>query len=180
MEERFERYRQAPVAWDPIRGGKRGIVCFKDSLCGMIGEDTEGRFDRISEKMLSGDYYPEDAVQFFGRFRDEDRHMRAGDRVLQRARLLPFLKGIYVWSMVEIYVAEKTGEHCRIGYVTTKKHHGRGIWTATLSRAEDGDLELTVNSTASPNSWMFWLGLPYARFLQLRARRRGIQNMASV
>lgn len=176
IEKRFEKYQSAPLAWNPDKGGKEAFICFKDSLTTGIGPDENGRFERIAEEMLSGCYYPADAVTFYGRFRDDHRHMKAGDRVLQRA---PIFFGHNVWSMVEIYVAEKTDQYCRIGYVTTTKHHGRGIWTATLTR-EGGELKLLVESVASPNSFLFWIGLPYARFTQLRARRRGIENLASL
>jgi len=179
IERRFREYEHKPLAWDPIKGGKKAFICFNDSLTAGIGEDLTGqRFEIIANRMLSGTYYPMDAVEFFGRFQDEGRNIRPGDRVLQRARLLPFLKKIFVWSMVEIYVAERREDFCQIGYVTTTQHHGRGIWTATLTK-EDGELELTIESIASPNSWLFWIGLPFARFLQLRARRRGIEEMAS-
>ncbi len=176
IERRFREYESAPLAWDPEKGGKKAFICFNDSLTAGIGPDEGGRFERIAEEMMSGRYYPDDAVVFYGRFQDEHRSMKAGDRVLQRA---PLFLGLNVWSMVEIYVAERTDERCQIGYVTTTKHHGRGIWTATLTREED-ELELLVESIASPNSILFWLGLPYARLTQLRARRRGIEHLATI
>jgi len=95
--------------------------------------------------------------------------------VLQKAPLFGKLGILYVWSMVEIFVAERTEDHCRIGYVTSAMHHGRGIWRAELAWKE-GRLSLRVKSTASPQSWLFWLGLPVARYLQLRARRRAIEE----
>ena len=176
IAQKYREYENAELAWDPVKGGKEALVCFKDSKVANLGLDPTGeRFARIAEKMLSGQYYPPDAVEFFGFYQGEQRPIRSGDRILQRA---PIVSGIYVWSMVEIYVAEQAENSCRIGYVTTKKHHGRGIWTATLTR-ECGELKLLVESIASPNTWLFWLGLPIARYLQLRARRRGIENLAA-
>ncbi|MBS1702026.1 MAG: DUF1990 family protein [Armatimonadetes bacterium] len=179
MEKRFRAYESAPLSWDPTKGGKRSFVCFEDSISEIVAEQAQpGQFEQAARQMLAGDYYPADAVQFFGRFRDENRNLAKGERVLQRARFFPFYAGLYLWSMVEIYVVEQTENTCRIGYVTTQKHHGRGIWTATLEQ-KDGKLTLTVESTACPNSWAFWLGLPIARYLQLRARSRGIENIRS-
>lgn len=124
---------------------------------------------------MTGNYYPPDAVRFSGRFRQEGRDLRIGDRVVQQAPLFGKLGGRLVPSGAEIYVAEKGTDRCKIGYVTTAIHLARGIWSAELVRAE-GHLQLTVQSTASPASWLFWLGLPYARFLQLRARRRAMKE----
>ena len=176
LERQYQLGLKAPLAWSPTEGGRRGWVCFEDDLTEDLGEDPTGEiFEEISERMLSGRHYPVDAVEFFGRFRDEERHLKAGDRVLQRARVFPFWAGMTVWSMVEIYVASRTEDRCEIGYVTTTRHHGRGIWRAVLRR-EGGRLYLDVKLTASPNSWLFWMGLPYARWVQVRARKRASEE----
>lgn len=166
----------ARTTWHPTKGGKRSWVCFDDHIEVEVGSDDGDSFEQIGERMMSGDYYPVDAVQFFGDFREERRVLRAGDRVIQRASL-PLRAGL--WSEAEVFVAERDSEHCRIGYVTTDKHFGRGIWQAELRRRQ-GRLLLCIVSTVSPGSWPFWVGLPLARFLQLRARRRGIEECRRV
>jgi hypothetical protein len=170
---RFEDGIQAPLSWSPTTGGNRAFICFTDHLIADLGPDPDGtRFEAISRRMMNGDYYPPDAVQFYGLFRDEQRTIETGERIQQRA---PLFAGLFAWSMVEIYVAERQSEQCKIGYVTTEKHHGRGIWTATLTRSDE-KLSLAVESIASPHSILFWVGLPIARYLQLRARRRAIEE----
>lgn len=180
IERRFRDGLKAPLSWHRTEGGKRSFVCFEDELVEDLGPDADGsRFNMIAERMLSGRYYPGDAVQFYGLFQDENRHLRPGDRIQQRAPILPFWDGLVAWSMAELFVAEKTGSKCSIGYVTTQKHHARGIWRADLVLA-DGQLTLTVKSTAFPNSFLYWLGIPVARYLQLRARRRAIEEFRRV
>ena len=176
IKARYEDGLNAPLSWSPTDGGRRAFICFEDNLTAILGLDASGeRFQAIAKKIMAGEYYPRDAVQFFGRFQDENRPIQPGDRIQQRAPLWPLPGSIYFWSMVEIYVAELGSDRCKIGYVTTEKHHGRGIWTATLTR-QDEELKLNVVSTASPNSFLFWAGLPFARMLQLRARRRAIDE----
>lgn len=180
LEQRFEKYLEAPNTWDPATGGKRAIIGFRDSLEVTLPGCPSGKIiEAIIDRMLSGDYYPPDAVQFFGRFRDEGRHLKKGERILQRARMLPFLDQFCLYSMAEIFVAVAGQRYCRIGYVTTKRHFGRGIWSATLHES-NGAMKLLVESEAYPGSWQFWLGLPVARYLQLRARRRGIENICKM
>jgi hypothetical protein len=141
-----------------------------------LGEDPTGdRFRAISERMLTGRYYPPDAVEFFGEFQDRDGRLRVGDRVLQRAPFFPFTTALSAWSMVEIWLAEQTENRCQVGYVTTAHHHGRGIWQACLERRDD-KLTVTVKGIAAPQSLLFWLGLPVARYLQKRAWRRAIES----
>lgn len=171
-----EKAESAQINWDPVKGGKRAWMCFEDDKTYDLGPDPDGvRFESIATRMMSGNYYPQDAVNFAGRFREEGRDLKPGDRVVQRAPLFGKLGGPLLPSAAEIYVAEREEGRCRIGYVTTSIHFGRGIWTAELTRSE-GNLELHVWSTASPRSLLFWLGLPYARYLQLRARRRAVEE----
>ncbi|MHB8635777.1 MAG: hypothetical protein ACYC96_04815 [Fimbriimonadaceae bacterium] len=70
-EQRFhERAERADVTWDPASGGKRAWVCFEDDKTYDLGADLDGaRFAEIARRMMSGDYYPPDAVRFGGRFR---------------------------------------------------------------------------------------------------------------
>ena len=172
IKESFEDGLSAPLSWSPTEGGKAAFICFRDSLTESLGEDPTGeRFNKVADKMMGGAYYPPDAVRFFGLHQDEKRTIRIGDRIQQQAPLGP----ITFWSMVEIFAAERTDDTCRIGYVTTEKHHGKGIWSATLTR-KDEKLSIKVESIASPHSFMFWAGLPFARLLQLRARSRALEQ----
>jgi len=178
LEQRIEWADEAVTNWDPVRGGKRAWVCWDDSIEADLGPDPSGeRFRRIRDVALRGDYYPPDAVRFFGRFRTENRALRVGDRVIQRARIIPFLPWPIAWSVAEIYVVEDDAHRFQIGYVTTSRHHARGIWCAEL-QIRERRLILAVRSTASPRSILFWLGLPLARWLQLRARRRALEEFA--
>jgi hypothetical protein len=179
IRHRFDTLKSAPLTWHPVKGGKRSWLCFEDSLTEDVGPDSAAGFDAIATRMLDGRYYPPDAIQYYCDAIEEGRSLRAGDRVLQRAPILPFLPSMGVWSMVEIFVAERSVDRCHLGYVTTANHHGRGIWEAELTRI-GGRLSLKVTSTTSPQSWLYWIGLPLARYLQLRARRRAIEEFRKV
>ena len=82
-------------------------------------------------------------------------------------------------AATEIYVAHRTENRCRVGYVTTQFHFAKGIWSAELDRV-NGQLMLTVVGTACPNSWQYWLGMPYARYLQMRSWRRAVQEFRNL
>lgn len=170
---RFDRYAASPTTWHPTKGGRRPLVAWDDDHTVDLGADPDGsRFAKISDLMLGGRYYPADVIVFH---RLTDSPMQPGERVLQQTAIL----GIPLWTMVEIFLAEREQEICRIGYVTTARHHGRGIWQAHLIR-QDNRLTLRVFSTAGPQSIWFWLGLPIARATQLRARRKAIERFQKV
>lgn len=173
---RREIAERVPLTWDPVQGGHLPRVHWHDKKTVDLGSDPDGsRFEKIADLMLSGDYYPREVIQFYGRFRDEKRDLKVGDRVLQRFVFM----GIVLWSAVEIWLAEREAERCAIGYVTTSYHHGRGIWQAHLERVE-GRLRLTVQSTSGPQSWLFWLALPIGRAQQLRAREEAIRRFLAL
>jgi uncharacterized protein DUF1990 len=169
----------AKTTWNRERGGAKTWVWFEDLKIVDLGPDSEEAFEAISGQMVTGHYYPPDAVIFFGRHQMEGRDMRPGDTILQTARVVPFLPWPTLHSVARIDICDRLADSCTIGYVTTDKHLGKGVWKATLRR-EDGRLTLTVESSSGPGSFWFWIGLPYARFLQLRARRRGIGQCAAL
>jgi len=160
--------------WDPIASVKCGRIFFKDEKTYALGTDPSGlRFKEISRRMFSGHYYPPDAVRFDGKFMQEHRDLIVGDRVIQTAPLLGKLPGPSLTSVVEIYICEQSDDKSTIGYVTTSKHFASGMWTAELTKT-NGMLMLKVSGRVCPGP-LFLIGLPYARFLQLRAWRRAVE-----
>lgn len=166
----------ATKTWDPTSGGKRPFVCWDDDFTYELGLDPDGSiFTSLSERALSGNYYPQKVIQFYGEWIAEDRLLRPGDRVLQRIPLLPFAPWPVLWSLAEIYIAEATETECTVGYVTTTRHFGRGIWRAKFANVGD-TVTLNVKATAGPGSFWFWLGLPVARYLMVRARLKAVES----
>lgn len=178
IRRRFEAYEDAPLTWhddDPLAVGP---FSWHDVMEKDLGADPLGsRFDEVASRMLEGRYYPPDALEFFGPWQGGE--LRPGDRILQRARLLPFLPWPVLWAMTEVTVAHRDEKLCQIGYVTTRRHFGQGTWAATL-RLSEGRLSLLVEGFNRPGSWLFWLGLPYARYLQKRAWRRAVEEFRKV
>jgi len=166
-----------PLSWHPETGGKLAPIVFRDDITKSLGDDPTGRrFQKIKSKILSGNYYPSDAVQFT----PTETPLKPGTRIFQRAPMIPGLPWPCATSITEIFIAEETPNSFHIGYVTTSRHHGRGIWQAKITHHKNCELEIRVWSTAMPNSFLFWLGLPWARYLQLRARRRAIEEFQKI
>ena len=148
---------------------------FDDDRTYDLGSDPDGSgFSKVADRMVGGQYYPPDVLTL-GRLGDPAKALVARERVLQISPLFGSLGGPSLKSSVEFFVVDREDSKCHIGYVTTDFHFGRGIWQAELRRVESR-LSLHVWSTAFPHNWLFWAGLPYARWLQLRARRRAVEE----
>jgi len=177
IKKKLETVYQHPLAWNPVTGGKRAFIWFDDETDESLGADPTGeRFQKIGDLIFAGKYYPADTVEFF----PTEVPLKPGVRIVQRARFFPTLKWPVAYSIVEIYLATRNETTIEIGYVTTKRHHGRGIWTATITRHPDNELTIRVVSIALPNSFLFWIGLPWARHLQVRAKWRAIQEFRKI
>lgn len=169
-----QRAREARLTWDPVEGGRIGPVCFLDEKLYDLGEDADGsRYAEITKRMLSGHYYPPDVLTIEGDFQHEAREIRAGDRLIQISRPIPF--GPQLATVTEVFIANRGVAETRFGYVTTNLHYARGIWEARLTRV-DGRLKLHVRGTVCPSSFLFWIGLPIARYIQKRAWRRAYET----
>ncbi|MEQ1822002.1 MAG: DUF1990 family protein [Fimbriimonadaceae bacterium] len=171
-QSKWSKVVAAKRTWDPVAGGRRSLVWWIDDLAVELGHDPDGSvLSAITELALTGNYYPMHVIHFDGLFRAEARHLVPGDRILQTLKIGP----LSLWSGAEIFLAECSESDCNIGYVTTSVHHGRGVWQARIFR-EGTMLMLRVRSQSGPQSWAFWAGLPLARYLQKRARRKAIER----
>ena len=174
---KLEAWRSVPLTWNPATGGKRPLVCWEDDFTYDLGQDPDGtRFEEIAGRMTSGNFYPKDVIEFYGDWILEERDMRQGDRVLQKA----VLPGVRLWSMAEMFVVQRGPTETSIGYVTTQRHFGRGKWQATMTRSAKGALILHIRATAGPGSFWFWIGLPVARFLMVRARLSAVKEFRNL
>jgi hypothetical protein len=186
VRTRYERYLDAPVTWDSVAGGKLPFISWRDEVEEDLGPDPDGRrFAEICRRIMGGHYYPHDTIEFFGPWMSDEpggiaaRRIAVGDRILQRARLIPFLPWPAVWAMTEVFVAECSDSMCTLGYVTTRRHFGRGVWQSKVTRESDR-IRVRVTSISAPQSWLFWAALPIARHLQKRAWRRAIEEFRAI
>ncbi len=166
-----------PLSWHPTAGGKLSPIVFRDDITEPLGPDPTGnRLKQIKAKILAGKYYPENVI----RFTPTETPLTVSTRIHQSTPIIPGISWLRATGVAEIFVVEETENSIHIGYVTTTRHHGRGIWQAKIFRLDNNELQIRVWSIAMPNSALFWLGLPWARFLQLRARNKAIQQFRNL
>jgi hypothetical protein len=168
----------APDPLTPVEGGDRATAVFADTHRVVVGPWSPEAFARVKDALLGYRFYPESVMVRRTQFEDEGRAVRVGDR-LGLGLFVPSLPGLaplMLPAIVEVDVVEAAAEHVALGYVTTRRHYGRGSWRADVSR-EGEQLILTVACHVRPSRWFVWCGLPVYRRFQLAAFRAGAENL---
>jgi hypothetical protein len=132
----------------------------------------------VQAALLGYRFYPEHVMVRRTQFEDEGRPVRVGDRLGLGLSVpnLPGLAPLMLPAVVEVDVVEAAAESVTLGYVTTRRHYGRGVWRAEVKR-EGESLVLTVSYHVRPSRWFVWCGLPVYRRFQLAAFRAGADNL---
>jgi len=168
----------APDLGTPVDRGDRATALFADTHRVVLGPWSPEAFARIREALLGYRFYPAHVMVRRTQFEDEGRAARVGDR-LGLGLLVPNLPGLaplMLPAIVEVDHVEAGAERCGLGYVTTRRHYGRGVWRAEVAR-EGNELMLTVSYHVRPSRWFVWCGLPVYRRFQLAAFRAGADNL---
>ncbi|MEI6882676.1 MAG: hypothetical protein WCK82_15250 [Bacteroidota bacterium] len=177
--ERYNAWRDCQVTGSATEK-QFALIRFSDDLTVDLGDDSTGqRFETISKLRRGRRYYPSDVIRFYSPNIEANQNLETGENILQIFRLLPFSWFPEMYSMAQIFVSESTENTSTIGYLTTSKHFAKGWWKAELKRCEN-KLTLRVRSEAMPGSLLYWIGMPVARYLQLRARRNAIEQFVKM
>jgi hypothetical protein len=173
-----------PPAPDPdavVAGCALTEATFVDEHRQVLGPWSPEAFARLKSALLGYRFYPGSVMLRRTQFEDEGRLVRVGDR-LGLGLLLPNLPGLPPFQLpaiVEVDVVETTEDSVRLGYVTTRRHYGRGHWSAEVRR-EGEQLVLAVNCHVRPSRWYVRLGQPVYRRFQLAAFHAGLANLRSL
>lgn len=168
----------APDREVAVAGCALAEATFVDEHRRVLGPWSPEAFDRLKSALLGYRFYPDTVMVRRTQFEDEGRPVRVGDR-LGLGLLLPNLPGLPPFllpAIVEVDVAEAGAEFVRLGYVTTRRHYGRGHWLAEVRR-EGEQLVLIVSCHVRPSRWYVRLGQPVYRRFQLAAFRAGAEQL---
>jgi hypothetical protein len=161
-----------------VEGGDPSTALYADTHHVVVGAWSPEAFARIKEALLGYRFYPAQVMVRRTQFEDEGRAVRVGDRLGLGLFMpnLPGLAALMLPAIVEVDVVEAESERVALGYVTTRRHYGRGVWRAEVGREGD-HLVLSVSYHVRPSRWFVWVGLPFYRGFQLAAFRAGAENL---
>ncbi|MFM9148240.1 MAG: YndJ family transporter, partial [Verrucomicrobiota bacterium] len=129
----------APDLATPVEAGDRGTAVFVDTHRVTVGPWSPDAFARVKAALLGYRFYPEHVMARRTQFEDEGRAVSVGDR-LGLGLFVPNLPGLaplMLPAIVEVDAVEVDEERVVLGYVTTRRHYGRGSWRAEVRRPAD-------------------------------------------
>jgi hypothetical protein len=172
----LDLWRNAPLTYTP--GQPIDATWHIDHHEDVIAPDcTPELFERAGDLLLRYQFYPPSLMHHVSDFSRENRHMRPGDRIVQRIHGFPVFGFPLVDGITMNEVIKVIDEPRRKGftYVTTAAHVELGEWSAQVEWRDDGALVLTIDATARLAYHMPRIMIPHARKRQLRAHDLGME-----
>ena len=172
LEKYLDTFGQPPNNFDPEQPVDHTWHVDQHEV--ILGPDKDELFDRAVHLLLHYQLYPPSVLHHTSDFARENRHLRFGDRIIQRIHAIPGLLDAVTMNRITSTLAEPN----RIGftYTTTEHHLEMGEWTATVIRKRDGQVALLMHAISKPGPKMPGWAMPFARAMQLRAHRLGMEN----
>jgi uncharacterized protein (UPF0548 family) len=145
----------------------------------VLGNDENGDlFKRASDLLMHNRFYPPSVMEFTGDFSLANRPVQAGDRVVQRVRILTIIGFpiLEILTMNEISRVIDEVDRKGFTYVTTLVHSEIGEWSPGVERHSDGTVHLRIDVISRARPEMSPRSRAFARRLQLRAHHLSIEN----
>lgn len=170
------RWRTVPLAYQP---GRDVTGWARHHYEVPLGSDPDGaRFACFADSLLRYHFYPHDVMRHTSDFGSQGRHLRVGDRIVQRIPVITIfgLPGVDVITMNEITEVREGARWAGFTYITTQAHSEEGEWSVDLAWRDDAALWLTMDAVSRPAAREPRLIHPLMRYMQRRSHRRGIET----
>ena len=170
-------WRDAPLTYSPEQ--EIDPAWNVDRYETILGHDSSGAlFERAANLTLRNQFYPKEVMVNVSEFGLENRTVQAGDRVLQRIRLLQYKDKPILEALTVNEITDVIQEPRRAGftYVTTAAHSELGEWSPVVEWRENGEVALVISVVSRTRPGSSYLSRRLARRLQLRAHKLSIQN----
>lgn len=148
----------------------------------ILGQDVSGTlFEKAARLALQNQFYPADVLTAVSDFDQAGRTMRAGDRVLQRIRVVqvgqqPILE---VLTMNEITEVIEDARRVSFTYATTAAHAEVGEWSPSVVWRENGEVALILEIVSRFRPGTSYFSRRFSRRMQLRAHRRSLDTFVA-
>lgn len=133
-----------------------------------------GLFDEAVRRLFRYAFYPESLVAVAAAFIRDERPPEAGERIVQRIRVIPGILDAVTMNIVTSVWQEPD----RNGFtlVTSEQQYESGEWTASIVRNPDGEVLLLVCVISRPSKRLRLPGRVFARALQKYAQSLALKT----
>jgi hypothetical protein len=170
----LERWRHAPLTYTPGQAVDNTWHTDHEELL-LTPAGTPALFDHARDLLLRYQFYPPTIMTHVSDFSQQGRHMRPGDRIVQRIHGPRFL-GSYLFdalTMNEISAVLDEPYQAGFSYVTTQAHAEMGEWSAWVEWRTDESLVLLISAVSRLADHMPKLMSGYARRARKHAHQAG-------
>jgi len=142
----------------------------------LCNADNGALFDIAARRLFRYAFYPETFVTVEADFIREDRPPEAGERIVQRVRIIPGIVDAVTMNIVESVWQEPDRQGFTL--VTSERQYERGEWTASVARNPGGEVLLQVRVVSRPSQRLPLPARVFARALQKHAHELGLKRFA--
>jgi hypothetical protein len=148
----LDQWQDAPLSFTP--GHVTDSNWYTDSYEKIIiPEAGPPLFQQAADLLFCYQLYSDQVLSFTSDFDQEQRPLRAGDRIVQRAHILHlFGRSILdIITMIEVTGLINEPRRAGISCVTTALHLVQGCWQIMLNWPETGELVVTMKGLSRPS-----------------------------
>lgn len=143
-----------------------------------LGEDDDhALFDRAVKRLFRYDFYPRSFLTVAANFLGEERPPGAGERIVQRIRVIPGIVDAITMNIVESVWQEPDRKGFTL--VTSERQYEIGEWTASIVRSPGRDTSLRVNVISKPSQRLPAPARLFARGLQKHAQKLAMKKFCN-
>jgi uncharacterized protein (UPF0548 family) len=169
----LDRWREAGSNYEPGRPvDKSWYVDRYEVALGTSEEDA--LFDKAVRRLFQYAYYPESFVAVAATFIRDERPPEAGERIVQRVRVIPGILDAVTMNIVSSVWQEP--DRKGFALITSEQQYESGEWTASVVRNPDGEVLLLVTVVSKPSKRLLFPGRVFARALQKHAHSLALKT----
>jgi uncharacterized protein (UPF0548 family) len=134
-------------------------------------------FDDAVRRLFLYAFYPESFVAVAADFIRDKRPPKAGERIVQRIRVIPGILDAVTMNIVKSAWQEPDRKGFTL--VTSERQFELGEWTASVVRNPGGDIALLVRAVSKPSKRVPFFARGFARALQKHAHKLALKRFSS-
>ena len=172
----LDRWREVGSNYEPGRYGEKGwYVDRYEVALGKSDDDT--LFDEAVQRLFRYAFYPESFVAVAAAFIRDERPPEAGERIVQRVRVIPGILDAITMNIVKSVWQEPDSKGFLL--VTSEQQYETGEWSASIARNPDGEVLLLVAVVSRPSKRLLLPARVFARALQKHAHSLALKSFVT-
>jgi len=169
----LDRWCETGSNYEPGRYGEKGWYVDRYEVA-LGTSDDDALFDKAVRRLFRYAFYPESFVAVASAFIRDERPPEAGERIIQRVRVIPGILDAVTMNIVTSVWQEPDSKGFML--VTSEQQYETGEWSASIARNPDGEVLLRVAVVSRPSKRLLLPARVFARALQKHAHSLALRT----